>query len=157
MRRLFWTLTVVLLLFCPRLSQGCGDKLLILGRGLRFSALSADRPAAILAYAPEGSLLASILKDPQWISAMNKGKHRLKAVQSMDELRPALSRERYDLVLLNLSDALKLKQPVQSAPSDPLAVPVVNAPDASFQPINERKVHGPAPRGGEAHRSLISV
>src|SRR5438094_8700388 len=69
----------------------------------------------------------------------------------------ALSRERYDLVLLNLSDALKLKQPVQSAPSDPLAVPVVNAPDASFQPINERKVHGPAPRGGEAHRSLISV
>jgi len=86
---------------------------------------------------------------------MNKGKHRLKAVQSMDELRPALSRERYDLVLL--SDALKLKQPVQSAPSDPLAVPVVNAPDASFQPINERKVHGPAPRGGEAHRSLISV
>src|SRR5207253_7016762 len=91
------------------------------------SALSADRPAAILAYAPEGSLLASILKDPQWIAAMNKGKHRLKAVQSMDELRPALSRERYDLVLLNLSDALKLKQPVQSAPSDPLAVPVVNA------------------------------
>ena len=88
---------------------------------------------------------------------MNKRKHRLKAVQSMDELRPALSRERYDLVLLNLSDALKLKQPVQSAPSDPLAVPVVNAPDASFQPINERKVHGPAPRGGEAHRSLISV
>ena len=79
------------------------------------------------------------------------------AVQSMDELRPALSPERYDLVLLNLSDALKLKQPVQSAPSDPLAVPVVNAPDASFQPINERKVHGPAPRGGEAHRSLISV
>ena len=127
MRRLFWTLTVVLLLFCPRLSQGCGDKLLILGRGLRFSALSADRPAAILAYAPEGSLLASILKDPQWIAAMNKGKHRLKAVQSMDELRPALSRERYDLVLLNLSDALKLKQTVQSAPSDPLAVPVVNA------------------------------
>jgi len=56
MRRLFWTLTVVLLLFCPRLSQGCGDKLLILGRCLRFSALSADRPAAILAYAPEGSL-----------------------------------------------------------------------------------------------------
>src|SRR5438445_7584846 len=73
MRRLFWTLTVVLLLSCPRLSQGCGDKLLILGRGLRFSALSADRPAAILAYAPEGSLLASILKDPQWIEAMNKG------------------------------------------------------------------------------------
>src|SRR5437870_2061158 len=139
MRRLFWTLTVFLLLFCPRPSQGCGDKLLILGRGLRFSALSADRPAAILAYAPEGSLLASILKDPQWIAAMNKGKHRLKAVQSMDELRPALSRERYDLVLLNLSDALKLKQPVQSAPSDPLAVPVVNAPDASFQPINETK------------------
>ena len=56
---------------------------------------------------------------------MNKGKHRLKAVQSMDELRPALSRERYDLVLLNLSDALKLSQLVQSAPSDPLAVPVV--------------------------------
>ena len=25
---------------------------------------------------------------------MNKGKHRLKAVQGMDELRPALSRER---------------------------------------------------------------
>src|SRR2546429_7781109 len=45
----------------------------------------------------------------------------------MDELRPALSRDRFDLVLLNLSDALKLKQPVQSAPSDPLAVPVVNA------------------------------
>jgi hypothetical protein len=126
MRRLIWTLMVVVLLLFPRLSRGCGDKLLILGRGLRFSALSADRPVAILAYAPAGSLLFGILKNPQWIAAITKRKHRLKTIQSMDDLQNALSRERYDLILVDLSDAPQLKPPAQPAPSDPLTLPVVN-------------------------------
>lgn len=155
MRRVFWTLTVLLLLFCPQLSQGCGDKLLILGRGLRFSALSAERPVAILAYAPEGSLLASVLKDPQWIAAINKGKHRLKAVQSMDELRLALSRERYDLVLISLSDPPQLKQAVQSAPSDPLAVPVVNG-SARDKVQTAEKEYGVALRSDSKSKVYLS-
>ena len=139
MRRLFWTLSVLLLLFRPSSSQGCGDKLIILGRGFRFSALVAERPVAILAYAPEGSLLASILNDPQWIAAMNKGKHRLRWLQRIDDIRPVLSRESYDLVLVDVSEAPQLKQAVQSTPSDPMVVPVMNGSTRDEVQIAERE------------------
>jgi hypothetical protein len=114
MHRLSWIAVVVLLVFWPLPSRACGDKLLMLGRGLRFSALAPERPVAMLAFAPEGSLLATVLQDPQWIAAMNKGKHRLDTVQTSEQLRAALGRRRYELILLNLSDEAQLRPVLHS-------------------------------------------
>jgi hypothetical protein len=139
MRRFFSTLTVLLLLFRPLSSQGCGDKLIVLGRGFRFSALIAERPVAILAFAPEGSDLGTVLKDPQWLAAMNKGKHRLRLLQSIDDIRPVLSRESYDLVLVDVSEAPRLKQAVQSSSSDPIVVPVMNGAKRDEVQIAEKE------------------
>jgi hypothetical protein len=155
MRRLLWTLAVAVFLLLPRISQGCGDKLLILGRGLRFSALSSDRPVAILAYAPANSLLSRVLQEPQWGAAMAKGKHRLKVVESADELQVGLSRERYDLVVFDLADVAQLKQRARSASFTPLLVPTVDG--ATHDQIQTaQREYGVALRSGSKSKAYLS-
>jgi hypothetical protein len=58
MRRLLTALLLVAGFFLSsHTADACGDKLLILGRPLRFK----SRPASILAYSPPGSALESML------------------------------------------------------------------------------------------------
>jgi len=154
MRRLLWTLAVALFLLFPRVGQGCGDKLLILGRGVRFSALSSDRPVAILAYAPANSLLSRVLQEPQWVAAIAKGKHRLKTVESADELQVALSRGRYDLVVFDLTDAAHVKERAQSA-SVPLLVPTVDG-STQDQVQTAQREYGAALRSGSKSKAYLS-
>ena len=52
-------LGIACFLLCSHLTYACGDKLLVLGRPLRFGS---PRPAAILAYARSGSFLESVMK-----------------------------------------------------------------------------------------------
>src|SRR5215471_4445890 len=77
-------------------AQACGDKLLILGRPLHFR----SRPASILAYAPPGSALESMLASQQWTTAIAKGKHRVIVILTPERLSQVLKGERFDLVLV---------------------------------------------------------
>lgn len=72
MRRLVSLFTVLAVVSCSPLSNACGDKLLVLGRALRFSNLSSERPAAILAYAPQGSVVSAVVNEPQWVAAIEE-------------------------------------------------------------------------------------
>ena len=127
MRRLLQVSTVLAIVTCAPLSNACGDKLLVLGRALRFSTLSSERPAAILAYAPEGSVVSAVMKEPQWAAAMEKGKHRLKVVQELDGIATALNSERYDLVLVSLSEVAQLKQRIQALSAAAVIVPTLQS------------------------------
>ena len=97
MRRL---LGVLLLLAGFALSShivlACGDKLLILGRPLRFK----SRPASILAYAPPRSGVEPMLTSQQWTTAITKGKHRVIVVLTPQRLSEILKGERFDLILV---------------------------------------------------------
>ena len=126
MPRLVWCLTMLATVTFGPCAYACGDKLLVLGRAFRFSTLSSERPAAILAYSPQGSIVSEVLSQPQWITAMEKGKHRLKVVQDLDGFVTVLRSERYDLVLISLSDATQLRLRIQSVSSEALVVPVVS-------------------------------
>ena len=127
MNRILQVLTLIAMVSCAPLSNACGDKLIVLGRALRFSTISSERPAAILAYAPQGSVVSALVNEPQWVAAMEKGKHRLRVIQELDEIVTALSSERYDLVLVSLADAGQLKQRIQSASSAAVVVPVLQS------------------------------
>jgi len=122
MRRLLGALWLVAgFLLASNLGYACGDKLLILGRPLRFNA----RPASIMAYAPVGSALESMLVSQQWNSAMTRGKHQVQVVKTPERLYESLEKERFDLILVALADVSALSGQLANTSSPPVVIPVV--------------------------------
>lgn len=121
MRRLLGPVcvTAVLLLFSHS-ALACGDKLLILGRPLRFN----SHPASILAYAPRGSTVESVLSSSQWATAITKGKHRLRVVETPEQLTQALQAARFDVILVSSPDARALSSELSATSFPAVFVPV---------------------------------
>ena len=112
-------------------ARGCGDKLLVLGRGVRFQrAFKAERPASILILTG-GSSGGALAKDTELQEALKQAGHRLQAVADPGALHQVLRSGKYDVVLADLSDAAGLVQEAQTAPSRPTVVPVMYKPDKS--------------------------
>jgi hypothetical protein len=79
--------------------HGCGDKLLVLGRSLRFQTMSGSRAAGILAYARPGTPSAELIADPKVQSAFKKAGYQFRVVRDGEEVDVALLSGKYDLVL----------------------------------------------------------
>src|SRR5713101_3691590 len=107
MRRLFLLLGcfTAIVLLAATLVYACGDKLLVLNRGLRFQDLSSSRPASILLYTHTGSRSSDAINDGHLQSALLKAGHKLQTVRERSQLDDALKTGHYDLVLLDLADA----------------------------------------------------
>jgi hypothetical protein len=81
-RRLFLLLGffTAIVLLAATLVYACGDKLLVLNRGLRFQDLASSRPASILLYNHMGSRTSDAINDGQLQSALLKAGHKLQTV-----------------------------------------------------------------------------
>ena len=101
---LILVLATVVLLLSGSPVNACGDRLLILGRGVRFQVDAAEYPASILHFMnparPESGLGDSKLE-----SILRQAGHRLHSVTSAKEFAEALRTGRYDLVLIDFADA----------------------------------------------------
>ncbi|HEY7441454.1 MAG TPA: hypothetical protein VH701_03465 [Vicinamibacterales bacterium] len=97
------------------LSQGavplhaCGDKLMMLGRGIRFQSKHTPRAASVLLYLP-ASATGQQLTDPKLESALREAGHTVRAVTAAAELEDALRSGSFDVVLANVSDAPDLER-----------------------------------------------
>jgi hypothetical protein len=108
---------VMLALFLDGTSvKACGDKLLVLGRGVRFQSDIPVQPASILIYK---------LNNPGLLSVLREAGHKIQAVEKREDLEAALKAGKYDIVLTVLADAGSLEGVVASAPSKPFLVPLV--------------------------------
>ncbi len=127
MRRLFLLLGsfTAIVLFAATLVYACGDKLLVLNRGLRFQDFSSSRPASILLYTHTGSRTSDAINDGQLQSALLKAGHKLQIVGEHSRLDDALKTGHYDLVLADLADAAGIEEQLRALPSPPVVVPVV--------------------------------
>ncbi len=105
-------------------AQPCGDKLLVLGRGVRFQ--SGTQSASILLYVHSGSASSAALGDLKFQSALRDAGHKLQVVGSREELDGALKNGKYDIILTDTSDAAALETATQSAASKPVILPVVS-------------------------------
>ena len=122
MRRLLGALLLVTGFFLSTYAaQACGDKLLILGRPLHFK----SRPASILAYAPPGSVLESMLASQQWSTAIAKGRHRVIVILAPERLFQVLKGERFDLILVTSTEATMSPAQLADASFPAVVVPVV--------------------------------
>jgi hypothetical protein len=89
--------------------DACGDKLMMLGRGIRFQSKHTPRAASVLLYLP-ASATGRPLTDPKLESALREAGHTVRAVTAAADLEDALRSGSYDVVLANVSDAPDLER-----------------------------------------------
>jgi hypothetical protein len=93
----------------PALLEACGEKLLALGRGIRFQSRHTPRAASVLLYLPQTGGGRS-LADPNLETALDEAGHAVRAVTTIADLESALGSGSYDVVLANITDAPDLER-----------------------------------------------
>jgi hypothetical protein len=90
--------------------SACGDKFLLVGRGLRFQrAYAAIHPASILILLPPKSVKSAAVRDSRLVTALKMAGHRVDVVKQPANLSEVLGRSRHDIVLAERADALAIQ------------------------------------------------
>jgi hypothetical protein len=119
---------------------GCGDKLVLLGRGIRFQRMIATKhPATILVYLNPGSGISAADREYQLRSLLKLAGHKPRAVTSAAELTTELGSGNYDLVLADYSDSVVLEKQVLAAKAKTTLIPVVYNPSAEQRAAAEKE------------------
>ena len=110
-------------------AQACGDKFLVVGRGVKYSrAHVAVHPASILIYMNPASRIPAAAKDVQLESNLKQAGYKVQSVGDAAGLASALKSTKYDLVLADIADSPGLEKEVASQPMRPVVVPVLYQP-----------------------------
>jgi len=118
----------------------CGDKLVLLGRGIRFQRMLASKhPATILVYLSPGSGISTADREYQLRSLLKLAGHKPHAVTSAAELTTELGSGKYDVVLADYAEAATLEREVQAAKGKPALIPVVYHPTADQRAAAEKQ------------------
>lgn len=115
-------MTVVIL--NPALVEACGEKLLTLGRAIRFQSRHTPRAASVLLYLPQTGA-AQPLTDPNLESALREAGHAVRAATTIADLENALRSGNYDVVLANLTDAPDLERAQAVTERNAVVLPAV--------------------------------
>ena len=102
-------IAVLVVIQFPAVVQACGEKLLALGRGIRFQSRQTPRPATVLLYVPQ-SATGQPLSDPNLETALEEAGHAVRAATTTADLESALRSGTYDVVLANVRDAPELER-----------------------------------------------
>ena len=122
--------------------SACGDKFLVVGRGVRYQHIqAAPHAASVLVYTEPDSNRPSAVKDMELQTALTLAGHSATLVSGTDELRKALSGGNFDIVLADLDTAQMITEAVRSAPSKPIFLPVVYSDDKT-ELANVRNEYG---------------
>jgi len=106
--------------------DACGDKLLALGRGIRFNSRHSPRPGAVLLYLPAAARLGGQLSDPHFESALREAGHTVRSVSTKEELNEALQTGQYDVLLTDLAEAPELQRAPTVAANNLIVLPAVH-------------------------------
>jgi hypothetical protein len=105
----------------------CGDKLVIVGRGLRAKRKAVSQ-ASILVYARPGGSLPAALGEGGLQKNLERAGHRLSRVATEEELKDALAAGGYDLVLADMRAAPRVEAQANEAPMHPSVLPTLYNP-----------------------------
>jgi len=108
--------------------QACGDKFLLLPRGLSFGeTFRASHPGVVVLYVP-GSRLVPGTEYAKVQSLLTRAGHTVVVVESKDELDRALVRNKADIVLTSFTEAPAAGAGLKPWPIGPVILPVLTAP-----------------------------
>ena len=114
----------VSVVLAPVAVYACGEKLLAMGRMIRFESRHSPRPASVLLYAPQtggGRPLA----DPNLESALKEAGHAVRAATTIADLESALGSGGYDVVLANITDAPEIERVQAVATAHAVVLPAI--------------------------------
>jgi hypothetical protein len=109
----------------------CGDKLVVVGRGLHAKGVRAPQRASILLFAEPKSAVAAALEDGNLRKDLERAGHRLRSATSREELEAALSSGTYDLLLADLKAASFAESEAKASASKPTFLPTLFNPTAA--------------------------
>jgi DNA-binding NtrC family response regulator len=106
-------------------ANACGDKLLALGRGVRFtSAYRAAHPAHIVALDRDNAAR----NQAEVRATLTRVGHQFDVALTPEELGSALQARRYDLVILDIADAVAVEHVIDGAANKPAMLVLVTKP-----------------------------
>jgi hypothetical protein len=109
--------------------QACGDKFLLVGRGVKFrQAYAAIYPASIVVYAQPQHSAAKAIRDSRLQTDLKAAGHRVTIAEDERALTRALESDRVDLVLTDAADADRIARQADAAPTRPRVLPVMFEP-----------------------------
>jgi len=116
--------------FGSQVVSACGDKFVLLGRGVRFQrAYAAIHPASILLVIPPKSVKNAAVRDSRLQGALKMAGHSVDVVAAAN-LADALGRARYDIIVAERADAIGIVDLVSTAPRRPSIVGILENPAA---------------------------
>jgi len=106
--------------------SACGDKFLMVGRGVRFQrAYAAIHPASILIVLPPKSVKSAAVRDSRLHTALKMAGHSVEVVQPVRLDDAMLRHARYDIVLAERADAASIAEILPAGPSKPSVIGVL--------------------------------
>jgi hypothetical protein len=128
MRRLAASaLYVAIALLSGTAACACGDKLLAIGRGVRFQRIYAAHEANLVIYSA-GTQSGGIVSDAKLQTTLRRAVHALQLVRGGSQLDEALKSGKVDVVLVEFADLTEITRQLQSAPSRPVILPILVKP-----------------------------
>ena len=125
-RAIFPLLLVVIVLQSFQRADACGDKFLLVGRGVKFQhAYAAIYPAKIVIVTSHGGR-SSAIQDPKFQTALERAGHHVAVASDTTRLEQMLKPGDVDLVLGNWADLAGLKAPAIVAQTTVL--PILDKP-----------------------------
>jgi hypothetical protein len=134
----------------------CGDKLLMLGRGIRFQSKHTPRAAAVLLYLPE-SATGRPLTDPKLESALREAGHAVRAVTTPADLQSALKGGTYDVVLANVTDAPELERAQGVAERNAVVLPAIYLVKPGTQPVAKQQSKADRDKASKEFTVIVEV
>ena len=111
----------------------CGDKFVVVGRGVRFEqAYAAIHPASILIVLPTKNVKSAAVRDSRLVTALKMAGHHVEVVQQPTNLADVVGRSRRDIILVEQADASALRDIAAPAGQPkPTIVGVLESPSSS--------------------------
>jgi hypothetical protein len=155
-------LLVVVAAVTAAVSQGavpvhaCGDKLMMLGRGIRFQSKHTPRAAAVLLYLPQ-SATGQPLTDPKLETALREAGHAVRAVTAPADLDAALRTGTYDVVLANVTDAPELERVKGVAERNTVVLPAIYLVTPGAQPVAKQQSRADRDKAAKDFTVIVEV
>ena len=116
-------------LLVAREASTCGDKFLVVGRGVRQQRVQgAVQRASILLYLDAQGQLEAALREQKVETNLKLAGHTLHSVAGRSQLVEHLAAAKYDIVLASLSEIAAVEQIIGSRPTRPFLLPVIHNP-----------------------------
>ncbi len=121
------TLLVVMAALSGTAALGCGDKLLAVGRGLRFQRAYAAHQANLVIYSA-GAQGGAALTNAKLQATLRRVVHNVQVARDGAQLDAALKSGQVDVVLIDSADLAGVTRQLQSATSKPVILPIFAKP-----------------------------